>query len=82
VQTLRNHLDEVGDFQPIILLLVIGTNNIFNPKESPESVATHICDLVDMLLFVIGVEKRIVFQTLHRLNSMGQSRYHVDSTVT
>lgn len=79
VRSLRDHLDEVVDFQPNILVLVIGTNDIFNSKESPESVTTHICDLVDTFLFVIGVEKVIVFQTLHRLDSMGQSRYQVDS---
>ena len=63
VHTLRNQLEDVSDFSPDILVLVIGTNDIYNNNETPESEANQIMDLVDNLLFIIGVPKVIVLQT-------------------
>lgn len=66
-------------FSPDMLLLVIGTNDIYNNSETPESVAWHVCDLVDTLFFVIGIPQVIISQTLHRSNSSARTIYAVNS---
>jgi len=66
VKELRRHLEVVSDFSPDILVLIIGTIDIYNSDVTPESVARDIENLIDTLLFVIGVGKVIVLQVLHR----------------
>jgi lysophospholipase L1-like esterase len=78
VPVLRQHLELVSDFSPDIVVLVIGTNDIFKSDVSPKSVACSITDLVDTLLFMIGVQKVIVLQVLHRCNPSIRSNYPVD----
>ncbi|KAH3849221.1 hypothetical protein DPMN_091617 [Dreissena polymorpha] len=78
VDHLRNNLDYILYFNPDIVVLVVGTNDIYNPNQSPLSVASAIRDLVDTLLFVHGIPQVIVMQTLHRHASTCQTRYPVD----
>ena len=78
VSVLRDNLDVVADFNPHIVILVIGTNDIYDVVNSPNTVAQQIVDLVDTLLFITGVHKVIVLQTLHRQRSVRYTRYPVD----
>lgn len=78
VSILRQRLEVVYDFNPDIVVLVIGTNDIYRPDISPRSVAHSIVDLVDTLLFVAQVQKVIVLQVLHRLSPSVHTRYPVD----
>ncbi|KAL4238778.1 hypothetical protein ACF0H5_003485 [Mactra antiquata] len=57
VEVLRRNLDLVKDFQPDILILLIGTCDIYNRNLSAECVANKIIDFVDYLLFTCGVGK-------------------------
>ena len=78
IKTLRDNLDVVADFGPDILVLVVGTIDIYNDRETPQTVAQGVCDLVDTLLFVTEVPKVIVLQTLHRVAPSIPTRYPVD----
>lgn len=78
VPDLRKHLDVVTDFSPDIVILIIGTNDLYKQDSTPNSVASSIVDLVDTLLFVIGVRKVIVMQVLHRLQPSRHTNYPVD----
>ncbi|KAH3738400.1 hypothetical protein DPMN_045033 [Dreissena polymorpha] len=51
VGRLRNNLENIVDFNPDIVVLVIGTNDIFDPNHSTLPVASAIRDLVDTLIF-------------------------------
>ncbi|KAH3781510.1 hypothetical protein DPMN_159340 [Dreissena polymorpha] len=74
---MMRHLEVVSDFSPDILVLIIGTIDIYNSDVTPESVARDIENLIDTLLFVIGVGKVIVLQVLHRQVSLSHTRYPV-----
>ncbi|KAH3711068.1 hypothetical protein DPMN_070567 [Dreissena polymorpha] len=78
VDCLRNKLQDILDFVPDIVILVVGTNDIYNPNQSPLSVASAIRDFVDTLLFVHGIPRVIVLQTLHRHSPTCHTRYPVD----
>ncbi|KAH3866884.1 hypothetical protein DPMN_030007 [Dreissena polymorpha] len=78
VKELRRHLEVVSDFSPDILVLIIWTIDFSNSDVTPESVARDIENLIDTLLFVIGVGKVIVLQVLHRQVPLSHTRYPVD----
>lgn len=77
VTTLRRNLGAVSDFEPDILFLVIGTNDLYDPANTPESVSASILDLVDTLLFMENVKYVIVCQVFHRTPTR-HTRYPVD----
>ena len=76
VEDLRNNLDNVTDFKPDLLVLIIGTNDLFN--RSPCQVTSNIVDLVDTLLFLHRVPKVVVCQTLYRTPPARYTKYAVD----
>ncbi|KAH3726545.1 hypothetical protein DPMN_052412 [Dreissena polymorpha] len=78
VKELTRHLEVVSDFSPNILVLIIGTIDIYNSDVTQESVAQDIENLIDTLLFVIGVGEVIVLQVLHRQVPLSHTRYPVD----
>ena len=43
VSRVKANLEVVEDFEPHLVILLIGTNNLFKDKETPESVATGRC---------------------------------------
>lgn len=47
VDTLRNKLDVVEDFQPDVVFLLVGTNDLYN--NSVDSIAQKIVDMTDTL---------------------------------
>lgn len=78
VDRLHSKLQKILDFNPDIVILVIGTNDLYQPHQSPLSVASAIRDLVDTILYVDGISQVIVLQTLHRHLPTCQTRYPVD----
>lgn len=78
VHKIRNNLEVVKDFSPDFVVLIIGTNDLCQQHVTPRSVARSIVDLVDTLLFVIGVKKVIVLQVLHRLQPKVPTKHQVD----
>lgn len=56
----------------------MGTCDIYDIGESPESIAAHICQFVDFLWGHAGVEQVVVLQTLHRIPSTVPVNYPVD----
>ena len=78
VPTLRQHLDAITDFEPEIVVLLIGTNDLYYPDRSPEGVACAVMDLVDTLLYRCGAKYVILFQTFHRTTATRPSRFPVD----
>ncbi|KAH3747123.1 hypothetical protein DPMN_181545 [Dreissena polymorpha] len=78
VDRLRNNLEDILDFNPDIVVLVVGTKDIYNRNQSPLSVASAIRDIVDTILFVHGIPQVIVLQTLHRHVPTCHTRYPVD----
>ncbi|KAH3816947.1 hypothetical protein DPMN_118472 [Dreissena polymorpha] len=65
VDRFRNNLEDIVDFIPDIVVLVIGTNDIYDQNQSTLSVASAIRDFANTLLFVHGIQQVIVLQTLH-----------------
>ena len=78
VSSLRQRLDVVQDFDPELVFLVIGSNDLADFNNSPQSVANAICDLVDTLLYILHVPTVVTCQILHRTVPHCQVRHPVD----
>lgn len=78
VGTLRSNLTDIVDFSPDIVVLLIGTNDLFNPEVTAVSLTSSILDLVDSLIFLCRVKKVVVCQILHR-QPTSTGRYRVDT---
>ncbi|KAH3833698.1 hypothetical protein DPMN_107010 [Dreissena polymorpha] len=79
VETLHHRLTEISDFEPEIVVLIIGTNDIYDSSCSILSVANKIEDLVRTLLFELNVRYVVVMQCLHRCTPQVSSKYPVDT---
>lgn len=77
VHSLRRNIEAVSDFNPKVVILLIGTNDLSHANNSPLTVCANIMELVEMLLQISDVQHVIVGQILHRLPS-NQSRHPVD----
>jgi hypothetical protein len=66
VGTLRSNLTDIVDFLHDIVVLVIGTNDLFSPEITTVYLTSLIFDLVDSLIFICCVKKIAVCQILHR----------------
>lgn len=75
---LRAKLEDVIDFEPDLLILCVGTNDIYDARRTPASVARDIYILVDALLCSCPNAKIIVLQVLHRTPSKVHTRFPVD----
>lgn len=71
-------LQYVRDFQPDIVLIFVGTCDIYKSSESPESVATQLYKLVEACRSVTPLRDIIVIQTLHRIPPSIPVKYPVD----
>lgn len=76
VQELRANLEHVSDFEPDLLIILIGTNDLYHFDAT--STATYILDLVDTLQYILHVPKVVVCQTIYRVPAIGLSRYPVN----
>ena len=66
VDTLRSNLTDVIDFSPDIVILLIGTNDLYWPEVTPTSLTSAILDLADSCIYMCNVKKVVVCQILHR----------------
>ena len=78
VLRLADNLEVVQDFSPDIVFLMVGTNDLFYPHTSPDSLSKEIFRLVEALI-TSGVRYVIVSQILHRMDSRF-TRFPVDIT--
>ena len=68
----------MGDFLPQIIVLDLGTNDLSNPVNTPESVAHSLYSLGKHILFSFGVKRVIVIQILQRCRPTQLVCYRVD----
>ena len=79
VQSLRDsRLTDVKDFEPDIVILQIGTNDLADPKCTHDMLVSAIKDLLDTLLYTYNVRYVAVLQILHRFPSTVPTKYKVD----
>ena len=67
-------LPDVKDFEPQLVILDIGTNDLSHPSGNPEKLALDIEKLVDTLLKDYNVQHVVVIQILHRFRTSRPSR--------
>ena len=77
VDRLQQNLDVIQDFQPNLVILIIGTNDLCSPTTTPEQLAADIAKLANNII-CIGVSRVLVLPILYRQSSQRPSRYHVD----
>ena len=79
VQSLRDsRLTDVKDFEPDIVILQIGTNDLADPKCTHDMLVSARKDLVDTLLYTYHVRYVAVLQILHRFPSTVPTKNKVD----
>ena len=66
------------DFEPEIVFLQIGSNDLCDHEKSPESIAKSIIDLVNRLILNYNVKFVALMQIFHRLHPSRPVRYRVD----
>ena len=71
-------LEVVEDFSPDIVIVILGTNDIYKSHHPVEEIAGSFYDLVNSLLEMQGPSNVIVCQILHRLTPTVPTRYPVD----
>lgn len=78
IESLKENLTDVTDFDPHVLVLIIGTNDLYDTTKTTQAVASRIIDLVDTILFVCKVSTVVVCPILHRTEPTKRTRYPVD----
>ena len=78
IDRLREKLEVVSDFSPDILIILIGTNDIYDINLTVDGIVDRLCDMVDYSLHFLQVPKVVVGQILHRCTPSVRSRYPVD----
>ena len=66
---LRNNIDVIEDFDPDVLFLFAGTNDLFHSEVTPSELAGQIVDFVKSLLFSLKIRKVEVMSITHRYPS-------------
>lgn len=72
------HIQYVQDFEPDIVILDIGTNDLCNKHLTAEALVASLLDLVDHLIYFRNVKFVVVLQILHRVPSLVPIRHPVD----
>lgn len=79
IDTLRQHLEELVDFEANVVVLVIGTVDIYQTTCAPSSIVNHLHQLIlDIKRSVPSVENILVCQILHRTLPSIPTRFPVD----
>lgn len=79
VDSLRaRQLSDVKDFEPELVILDIGTNDLSLPTCNAEMLTSAIEKLIDTLLTDYNVQQVVVIQILHRFQSPRPSRRHIN----
>ena len=76
---IQRGLPDVYDFEPDLVILDIGTNDL--SSSPPETVTNAIVSLVNSLLCIPYVKKEFVLQVLHRFTPTVPVRYKVDINI-
>ena len=76
---IQRGLSENYDFEPDLVILDIGTNDL--SSSPPETVANAIVSLVNSLLCTTNVKKVVVLQVLHRFTPTMPVRQKVDINI-
>lgn len=79
VEKLRSDLEIVADFEPTVIVLQIGTNDLCNSFKSIEDVAGSIFALAEHLACKYHVQRVVIMQILHRLPPGRPVRHIVDT---
>ena len=74
----RTCMSDVEDFEPDVVVLQIGTNDLADPTCTPEKLVKKITGLVRTLLTTYKVKYVAVLQILHRFPSSRPTRHKVD----
>lgn len=79
VSTLRGNMEIISDFEPHIVVLQIGSNDLCNQANSAEMVAGAIFALAEHIVTKFKPVQRVVMmQILHRMTPSRPVRYKVD----
>ena len=68
-------MEVIRDFKPDIVVLLVGTNDLYQPSVTPDSVATDSLALMQALHFECSVKKVIYFPILYRTKPTLHTRY-------
>lgn len=71
-------LETVSDFEPQLIVLDLGTNDLCNPANTPDSVAQSLYILSKHLIHTMGVKTIVVMQILHHCRPSRPVRYPVN----
>ena len=79
VESLKEcQLSVAEDFEPHLVILDIGTNDLALPLFNPEKLASAIAELAHTLLTVYNVRHIVVLQILHRFRSLRPNRRRIN----
>lgn len=81
VDRLMTKLEHISDFAPDIVLLVVGSNDIYDCFVDPEDVAAKIMNLASSIHIQCRVQIVIVAQITHRCPPSVTIRYRVDTSI-
>ena len=76
VQHLRENIDNIVDIEPDLLILIVGTNDLYD--QTAESTAAIIFDLTDSIIFTLKVPQVVLCQTIYRVEPTRLSRCPVN----
>ena len=74
----KKRLSDVEDFEPDMVILQIGTNDLADDQCTHETLISAITDLVDTLLYTYHVRYVAVLQILHRFPPTVPTKHKVD----
>lgn len=79
LSTFQQHqIESVQDFEPHIVVLQLGSNDLCNGQTSVESFTNNYQSIIKDLLDTYKVKRVVVLQILHRLEPSRPVRYYVD----
>ncbi|MES9971265.1 MAG: SGNH/GDSL hydrolase family protein [Candidatus Thiodiazotropha sp.] len=79
LSTFRQHqLESVHDFEPHIVVLQLGSNDLCNRQTTVENFTNDYHSVIKDLLNIYKVQRVVVLQILHRLEPARPVRYYVD----
>ena len=77
VRVLHDKLEHISDFSPSIVVLVVGTNDLYNRSTDIGQFCDNVMTLIDIMLNDLKVKRVIFLQIVHRTHS-DSTRYPVD----
>lgn len=78
IRTVHKHLEVVSDFAPDIVVVLLGTNDIYDANVTIKDVANQFHSLLETLIHGFKVPTVVVCQVLHRTPATVATRYPVN----